>query len=118
MAVYDLAHKLGEHLKKSEEYQEYQDCRQEILADKDTRKMINDYQNVSLKVSTARAWGQEESEEDQKKLKKIEELVQMNKKARKYLEAEARMGVILQDIQKIIFEDLELGLVEDKEEDN
>lgn len=117
MAVYDLAHKLNGQLKKSEEYQEYQKYRQEILANEDTRNMINDYQNISLRISSARAWGQEVSEEEERKLEKLKELVQLNDKARKYLEAEARLGVILQDIQKIIFEDLELGLMQEEEEE-
>ncbi len=118
MAVYDLAHKLGEQLKKSEEYQEYQNYRQELLKDEETKKMVDDYQNISFRVNSAKAWGQEVKEEDQKKLEKLEELVQLNIRARKYLEAETRMSIILQDIQKIIFEDLELGLFQEKEEED
>ncbi len=116
MAVYDLAHKLGEQVKKSEEYREYQKLRQEIMEDKDTRKMITDYQNLNLQISSARAWGQEIDEDRQKKLDKLEELVRMSNKARNYLEAESRFSLMIQDIQKIIFEDLELGL-EEKEDD-
>ncbi len=118
MAVYDLAHKLGEQLKKSEEYEEYQKYRQELLKDEETRKMVEDYQNISFRVNSAKAWGQEVKEEDQKKLKKLEELVQLNNKARKYLEVESRISIILQDIQKIIFEDLDLGLLQDSEEED
>ena len=112
MAVYDLAHKLADHLQKSEEYQDYSRLREQVMQDEKTRKMIREYQSLSFKANTAQSMGQETGEKDRERLEQLEELINMNTAARKFLQAEARLGVMLQDVQKIIMQDLELGLEE------
>lgn len=117
MAVYDLAHKLAEQLQKADEYQEYKKLRQEVLNDENTHKMLLEYQDLSLKVNSAKAMGQETNKEDEQRLEKLQELIGMNNTARRYLEAESRIGIMLQDIQKIMVQNLDLGLAEENREE-
>lgn len=116
MEIYDLAHKLAKALKESEEYQEFDQLRQKVQSDSSTVKMIKDYQMLQLQVQTAQYMGQEVDEKDQERLKKLEELINLNATVQKYLQAENRMGLLLQDIQRIMTSSLDLALKEEKEE--
>lgn len=116
MSVYDLSHELARALKKSEEYERYQKIREKVLASKDTARMVQDYLNLRMKVNSAQLFGQEADTEVQEKLQKLEELVQLNGDIQTYLQAEMQMGILLQDVQRIITEDLDLGLEQEGEE--
>ncbi|MFW6035353.1 MAG: YlbF family regulator [Halothermotrichaceae bacterium] len=116
MSVYDNAHRLKANLLKSDEYTEYQEIRKKILDDENTKEMLLDYQQMQIKLQTKQMSGQELTDEDKEKLENLRKIIELNNNIKKYLQAEYRMSIMLNDIQKIIFEDLEMGI--SKDEDN
>lgn len=112
MSVYDQAHALARELKESTEYKEYLKVKKEIEADGVTKKMLLDFQRKQYQLQAKQMMGQELSEEEIDKFKKLVELVQMNRAIGNYLELEQRLAIMLNDVQEIISGGLEVGFKE------
>ena len=116
MAVYDVAHRLAKELKRSDEYSSYLEIRNKVMSNSKTKEMLADFQEEQFKLQSKAMSGQEISEEEKKKLNNLMEIVKLNSDIQKYLDAEYRMSIMLNDIQEILFSDLEIGLTKDDED--
>lgn len=116
MSVYDTAHRLARELKKSEEYKAYLEIKGKIEENTKTKEMLLDFQREQFKLQTKAFSGQEVTEEEKKKLSSLSEIVKLNNDIQKYLDTEYRMSVMVNDIQKILFTDLEIGFRDEEEE--
>jgi cell fate (sporulation/competence/biofilm development) regulator YlbF (YheA/YmcA/DUF963 family) len=116
MSVYDTARRLERKLKDSDQYQKYQELRKKIEDNSGSKKMLIDYQNLMMEMQTKRMSGEELNEEDKEKLQNLQNLIEINNNVKKYLEAEYQLSQMINDLQKIIFSDLEIGIIEDNEE--
>ena len=54
------------------------------------------------------------SQEDKEKLQNLQNFIEINNNVKKYLEAEYALSQTIQDIQKIIFSDIEVGIPEEE----
>lgn len=115
MSVYDTARKLERKIKNSEEYQNYQELKKKIEEKSGSKKMLLDYQNLMIEMQTKRMRGEELNEEDKERLRNLQNLIEINNNVKKYLEAEYQLSQMINDLQKIIFSDLEIGILEDDE---
>jgi len=113
MSTYDLAHKLADEIKNSDEYKKYQEKKQEILNDEKAKDMLLDYQQKEQQLQSKQISGKELTEEEKEEFQNLRNLVQMNNKISEYLEAEQRVSVMLNDMQKILFGDLKFGIFEE-----
>ncbi len=104
MNPYDAAHKLAKSLKESEEFKELIKAQKEIKADETAKKMLLDLRSKQMELQRQKLSGIEVSNEQEEKLKKLLEVVNMNMVAKRFLEAEYKVAVLLQDVQKIIGE--------------
>jgi cell fate (sporulation/competence/biofilm development) regulator YlbF (YheA/YmcA/DUF963 family) len=116
MSVYDTARRLERKLKDSDQYQKYQELRKKIQDNSGSKKMLIDYQNLMMEMQTKRMSGEELNEEDKEKLQNLQNLIEINNNVKKYLEAEYQLSQMINDLQKIIFSDLEIGIIEDENE--
>jgi len=116
MSVYDLANNLAKELKESEEYKKYLKKRKKVLSNEKTKEMLLDFQEEQMKLQAKKMSGEDLSEEDTEKLEELRELIDLNSDIKEYLQAEYRVNILLNDIQKIVFGDLELG-IEDENQD-
>jgi cell fate (sporulation/competence/biofilm development) regulator YlbF (YheA/YmcA/DUF963 family) len=116
MSVYDTARRLERKLKDSDQYQKYQELRKKIEDNSGSKKMLIDYQNLMMEMQTKRMTGEELNEEDKEKLQNLQNLIEINNNVKKYLEAEYQLSQMINDLQKIIFSDLEIGIIEDNED--
>jgi cell fate (sporulation/competence/biofilm development) regulator YlbF (YheA/YmcA/DUF963 family) len=116
MSVYDTARRLERKLKDSDQYQKYQELRKKIEDNSGSKKMLIDYQNLMMEMQTKRMSGEELNEEDKEKLQNLQNLIEINNNVKKYLEAEYQLSQMINDLQKIIFSDLEIGIIEDNVE--
>lgn len=114
MVVYDLAHRLARNIKESTEYQDFLVIRKELLDDGKASEMLQDFRKEEMKLQAKVFSGQEISEEEKTKLNNLREIINLNQKVKKYIEAEYRMGIVINDLQEIIFSDLELGLPQEE----
>lgn len=112
MSVYDLAHALAKALQEAEIYREYLAAKSKIVADPKMEKMLKDYQALYFKVHTAGLLGQEIKAAEKEKLEKLEDIIKLNSTIQEFLSSENRLGVMLQDVQKITTGSLDLGFDE------
>lgn len=112
MSVYDLANRLAKQIKNSDEYKDYLEKKEKITQNKKTKAMLLDFQQEQMKLQAKQLSGEDLTEEEREKLENLRELVDINNDIKKYLQAEYRVNILLNDIQNIIFGDLELGIEE------
>ena len=112
MSVQDTARRLKRKLENSDEYQNYLELRKKVMAKEGSKKMLLYYQNLMMEMQTKRMSGEELSEEDKEKLQNLQNFIEINNNVKKYLEAEYALSQTIQDIQKIIFSDIEVGISE------
>ncbi len=110
MAVYDLAHRLARKIKETEEYTEYLEIRKKVIENEKTKEMLLDFRKEQFKLQAKQLSGQEIKEEEKEKLNKLKNIIELNTTIKKYLEAEYRVSILLDDLQQILFADLEIGL--------
>ncbi|RAK07134.1 cell fate (sporulation/competence/biofilm development) regulator YlbF (YheA/YmcA/DUF963 family) [Halanaerobium saccharolyticum] len=114
MSVHDTARRLQRKLKNSDEYQKYQQLREKVMKKEGSKKMLLDYQNLMMEMQSKRMSGEELSEEDKERLQNLQNFIEINNNVKKYLEAEYALSQTIQDIQKIIFSDIEVGIPEEE----
>jgi|AntRauTorckE6833_2_1112554.scaffolds.fasta_scaffold00175_3 cell fate (sporulation/competence/biofilm development) regulator YlbF (YheA/YmcA/DUF963 family) len=115
MSVYDLANRMARQIKKSDEYKEYLKKREKVVSNEKTKEMLLDFQQEQMKLQAKQLSGEDLSEEEKEKLENLRELVELNSNLKQYLQAEYKVNVMLNDIQKIVFGDLDLGIEPEKE---
>lgn len=118
MSVQATAERLKRKIKNSDEYQNYLDLRKKIMAKEGSKKMLLDYQNLMMEMQTKRMAGEELNEEDKEKLQNLENFIEINNNVKKFLEAEYALSKMINDVQKTIFSDLEVGIPEEELKSN
>ncbi|SRR6056297_1138776 len=115
MSVYDLANRIAKQIKKSDEYKEYLEKRDKVVNNEKTKEMLLDFQQEQMKLQAKQLSGEELNDEEKEKLENLRELVELNSNIKEYLQAEYKINIMLNDIQKIVFGDLNLGIEPEKE---
>ena len=108
MATYDKAHELARDLKLSDEYKEYQRARQELEQNEAAMSILKDYQAKRWEFEMDLLSGGEPEGAKKEALEKVSALVNMHGPVKRFIEAEARIMVLMTDIQKILTEALNL----------
>ncbi|ADL07622.1 YlbF family regulator [Thermosediminibacter oceani] len=101
MNAYDAAHELARALSCSPEYLEFKAAREELKKDPEAERMLKDLRAKQLEVEALRLSGKS-SEEAEKQLENLFNVVSYHSGIKKYLEAESRFLVLMADIQRII----------------
>src|SRR6056297_3111757 len=114
MSVHDTARRLQRKLKNSDEYQNYLELKKKVMEKEGSKKMLHDYQNLMMEMQTKRMSGEELNEKDKERLQNPQNFIEMNNNVKKYLEAEYTLSKTIQDIQKIIFSEIEVGIPEEE----
>jgi len=117
MSVYDLSHRLARLLKESNEYSSYLEIKKKVMSNSKTKEMLLNFQKEQFKLQSKAVSGQEFTEEEKEKFNKLMEIVKLNNDIQKYMDAEYRMSIMLNDIQEILFSDLEIGLEREEQEE-
>lgn len=104
MNPYDAVHSLAKALQDSPEYQSFQEAQALLKTDASAREMLIDFRTMQLNLQRQQLTGLEVAPEQEEKLEKLYQVIGMNLTVKRFLETEYRLGVILQDVQKIISE--------------
>lgn len=102
MNLYDKAHDLARGIRESQEFKQMSDRKQQVEADANAKKMLDDFRRRQWELETRRIMGESISDEDMMQLQRLHESIQLHAVVREYLEAEYRFGIIYSDIQKIL----------------
>ncbi len=104
MNPYDAAHKLAKALRESPEFKEMKEATEALKADQSAKKMLLDFRSKQLELQRQKLSGIEIAKEQEEKVEKLLEVVNMNLIAKQFLQAEYKIAVLLQDVQKIFGE--------------
>ena len=104
MNPYDAAHMLAKALRESSEYRNFRDAQEALKSEASAKEMLLDFRKQQLELQRQKLAGLELAPEQEEKLEKLYQIISMNLTVKRFMEAEYRFGVLMQDIQKIIAE--------------
>jgi len=104
MNPHDAAHILSKALRESADFKELKEAQAALKADESARNMLLDFRKEQFEIQKQQLSGIEVASEQEEKLEKLYEVINMNLLVKRFLQAEYRVAVLLRDIQKIIGE--------------
>lgn len=107
--VHDYAHNLARALKECPENKAFQAAKAKIKGRESAERMIADFHQKQLELQSLALQGKEPPAEQQEALERLFGIIQGDPDVRDFIMAEQRLGVLLNDINKIIGEAIEAG---------
>jgi len=104
MNPHDAAHALAKALRESEEFKTLKEAQEQLKSEESARNMLLDFRKQQFEMQKQQLSGVEVSPEQEEKLEKLFQVINMNTTVKKFLEAEYRAAILLRDVQKIIGE--------------
>lgn len=104
MNIYDTINNLGTSLKQTEEYKEYISLKEDIKKDDKLYQMLKDFKEKQANYQLNYMNGVKMDDEQTKSMENLYSIIIQNESARKLLESEMKINVILADINKVIGE--------------
>ena len=102
MNVYDAINNLANEIKKSKEYLDYKNVREEIKKSPELKEKLQEFEKTRYETQMHTIKGEEPNKEIVEKMQKIYlELIQ-NETTKRYLEVELRFNTMLTDVNKIL----------------
>ncbi|WP_117170815.1 YlbF family regulator [Paraliobacillus sediminis] len=105
--IQDSAHDLENAIRNSEEFQDLKQAYETVMADEVAKKMFEDFRNTQIELQEKQMQGQEITEEEVEKARKVVETVQQHEQISKLMDQEQRLNVLINDISKTITKPLE-----------
>ncbi|MCM3702984.1 YlbF family regulator [Paenibacillus macerans] len=107
MNIYDKAHDLAAALKDSPEVAEITAAMKLIEADPESQRMLDDFRVRQNVVQQRMMAGEMPAPEEMEQMEKQFEVLSLNLNIRRLFDAERRLSVIIQDVNKIITDSLQ-----------
>ena len=104
MNVYDTANRLAKEIQESEEYKEYKKVKSEVMSNLDSKKKIEEFEQLRYEVKLMPYTGEKKDEEKTKKLEEMYMLLVQDEKIKKFFDLEIKFNVMIADVNKIIAE--------------
>lgn|SRR5699024_3177026 len=105
--IYDRAHDLEKAITESDEFKTLKASFENVMNDEAAKKMFDDFRDTQMELQEKQIQGQEITEEEIEKARKVVELVQQHEEISKLMEAEQRLNVVINDVSRIITSQLE-----------
>ncbi|MCP3805719.1 YlbF family regulator [Paenibacillus sp. Lou8.1] len=107
MNIYDKAHDLAKALKESKGVEEITSAMKLIETDPEAKKMLDDFRERQMEVQQRMMSGDMPAQEEMEKMEKLFEVLSLNLNIRRLFDAERRLSVIIEDVNKIIADSLQ-----------
>ncbi len=104
MNPYDAAHALAKALRESNEFKEIKEAQVNLKADRSALNMLTDFRKRQFDLQKQQLSGLEVADQQKEKIEKLFEVISLNTLVKNFMQAEYRVAVLLQDIQKAIGE--------------
>lgn len=104
--IYDKAHDLAKSLQESQEVQSITSALKLIEADAESKRMLDDFRSRQMDIQQRIMGGDMPPQEEMEQMEKLFEVLSLNLNIRRLFEAEQRLSVIIQDVNKIISDSL------------
>ena len=86
MNVYDTANRLAKEIQESEEYKEYKKVKSEVMSNLDSKKKIEEFEQLRYEVQLMQYTGEKKDEEKTKKLEEMYTLLVQDEKIKKFFD--------------------------------
>ncbi len=106
MNIYDKAHDLAKAMKESQEVQEITAAMKLVEADPDSKRMLDDFRQRQMEIQQRMMSGDMPSQDEMEKMEKSFEVLSLNLNIRRLFDAERRLSIIIEDVNKIISDSL------------
>ena len=103
MYVYDEANNLAKAIQQSKEYQEYKKAKEELSANQEKKKKVEEFEKIRYDIQVMSFQGKEDPEK-MKKLQEMYNILNEDKTIKEYFDIEVRFNIMLADVNKIISE--------------
>lgn len=107
MTIHDKAHDLAKALKESNEVNEISSAMALIDADPESKRMLEDFRVKQMEIQQRMMSGDMPSQEEMENMEKLFQVISMNLNIRRLFDAEQRLSVIIEDVNKIISDSLQ-----------
>lgn len=107
MNIYDKANDLAKAMKESQEVQEITSAMKLIEADPESKQMLDNFRERQMEVQQRIMTGDMPSQEEMEKMEKLFEVLSLNLNIRRLFDAERRLSIIIEDVNKIISDSLQ-----------
>ena len=107
MTIHDKAHDLAKALKESNEVNEISSAMALIDADPESKRMLEDFRVKQMEIQQRMMSGDVPSQEEMENMEKLFQVISMNLNIRRLFDAEQRLSVIIEDVNKIISDSLQ-----------
>lgn len=104
MNVYDTVNKLAQEIRNSDEYINYKKIKEEVNADLELKKKIENFQKMRYEVQLeSLRTGDQENPKIKEMQEEYMDLIK-NEKAKQYFDMEIKFSILIGDVNKIIGE--------------
>ncbi len=104
MNPYDAVHTLAKALRESLEFKELKEAQVNLKADRSAQNMLSDFRKEQFELQKQQLSGIEVAPEQMEKIEKLYAVINLNTLIKNFMQAEYRVAVLLQDVQKAIGE--------------
>ena len=104
MNVYDGAHNLASAIKQSDEFKEFKKYEEQLKANPELEKMINDFQQKSMEIQMKQMSGEELGADAMQSIQQLYGIVMQDPLAANYMQASMRFSLMMKDVFDIIGE--------------
>jgi len=105
--VYDKAYELAKAIENSTEKKNLLEAKKKIDKDQRAKEMYNDLVELQVEFQQKQLKGEEISEADIERLREKQEIALMHSDIQSLFEAERRLAIMFEEIQKIIYDAVE-----------
>ncbi|AIQ34830.1 YlbF family regulator [Paenibacillus sp. FSL R5-0345] len=106
MSIHDKAHELAKAIKESTEVADITNAMKLVETDPDAKAMLDNFRNGQMELQQRMMSGDMPPQEEMEKMEKLFEVLNMNLGIRRLFDAERRLSVVIEDVNKIITESL------------
>lgn len=104
MNFHDKVHELVKSFKETNEYKEFIELKQSIVKDEKTYSIVKDFKEKQRGYQMEYINTGKMNEDSKNELENLYSIIIQNEQARKLLESEMRLDILLADMQKIVAE--------------
>ncbi|MDH6370591.1 hypothetical protein CA600_26545 [Paenibacillus sp. VTT E-133280] len=106
MSIHDKAHELAKAIKESTEVADITNAMKLVETDPEAKAMLDNFRNGQMELQQRMMSGDMPPQEEMEKMEKLFEVLNMNLGIRRLFDAERRLSVVIEDVNKIITESL------------
>ncbi|TVX92321.1 YlbF family regulator [Paenibacillus agilis] len=104
--VYDKAHDLARALQQSEEAAAVDTAMKAIAAEPETKQMFDNFRKRQVEMQQQMMTGEMPNPEEMEEMEKLFQVISMNANITALFEAERRLSLVIQDVNKIVTDSL------------